>query len=182
MPLPLGHSAIALAIYETKRSASASHTRWPHFLAVTFLANLPDLDILAGLIFQHNGAVFHRGPTHSILFAVAAGFLASRLWRLRPWIPRLSAGLCICLILSHVIADMLLTSSPVSLFWPLELYWSQGHSSWGQVIDMALFQSLQDLGIAAAALIYVVLLRIFRSAAQGHWVFSFAAKRAKQRP
>ncbi len=179
MPFPIGHTAIGLATHETARSSPARGPRLTSVIFITLLANLPDLDVLLGLIFQDNGAAFHRGPTHSLLFALLAGYAASWMWRLWHRIPRLGFGLCSLLIFSHVVADMFLTTSPVSLFWPLEIYWAPGHSSWGQVVDMVLFQSIQDAGIAVAAMLYVLTLRFIRGTVQGHSPFAFARKRSK---
>jgi len=185
MPLPLGHTAIGWAAYETM-SAPSSH-KAPHtiklristFAYITLLANLPDLDILIGLLVNGNGASLHRGPTHSLLFALAAGCLASQGWRLWRWIPRFGYGLCVSLVLSHVAADMLLTNSPVSLFWTFELYLSPGHSSWGQVIHMVIFRSIQDAGILLGCMIYVLLLRYLRSRRPVFTLFAFARRRVK---
>lgn len=166
MPLPIGHTAIGLAAFESARSAHENGSRLAKVIFIMVLANLPDIDMLLGLLLQGNGAAYHRGPTHSLLFAVICGFLASRLWRLWRTIPRMGFGLCSLLIFSHVAADMFLTSTPVSLFWPLEIHWTQGHSNWGQVFNMVLFQSIQDIGIAVSATIYVLALRFMRNAAR----------------
>ena len=163
MPLPIGHTAIGMAAFETARSQQDSGSRLAKGLFIIFLANLPDIDVLFGLFLQGNGDAFHRGPTHSLLFALAGGFIASHLWRFSRRIPRMGFGLCSLLIFSHVAADMFLTSTPVSFFWPLEIYWKQGHSTWGQVFDMVLFQSVRDAGIVLAAVIYVWALRFIRS-------------------
>lgn len=185
MPLPLGHTAIGWAAYETTRSASvgdaplALKKRITQLFFVTVLANLPDLDILFGLIFFGNGSAVHRGPTHSLLFAILAGYLASKLWRLSPHIPRFGFWPCFLLIFSHVAADMLLTTAPVSLLWPMDLYFSQGHNGWGQVMQMVLFQSIQDVGIFLISLIYVFVLRYARSKAQVFPLFAFAKRRVK---
>lgn len=179
MPFPIGHTAIGLAAYETAQSKPARASRAAHILFITLLANLPDVDILIGLVFQGNGAAYHRGPTHSLLFALVFGFIASHAWRIWSRVPRLAFGLCSLLIFSHVAADMFLTAAPVSLFWPLEIYWSSGHSTWGQVIDMVLFQSVQDAGITVAALLYVTALRFIRGAVQERPLFAFARKRSR---
>jgi hypothetical protein len=162
MPFPLGHTAIALATYETAQPAAPGRSRIGLLVYITLLANLPDLDILLGLIAQGNGAAYHRGPTHSLLFALIAGFLAYRAGRWWPRIPPIGFGLCFLLIFSHILADMLLTASPVSLFWPFEIYWSQGHSGWAEVIGMALFQGAQDFIIAVVAAAYLLILRKLR--------------------
>lgn len=168
MPLPLGHAAIGYAAYNTieNPSSSGAHrqrsARWISYLYVTILANLPDLDVVYGLLVYGNGAAVHRGPTHSLLFALIAGLLASQLWRLWHRIPRFGFGLCFGIVFSHVAADMLLTGAPVSLLWPLEIYFSPGHSGWSHVAQMVLFQSIRDFGIIAACLAYVFGLRYMR--------------------
>lgn len=185
MPLPLGHTAIGWAAYETANAPSPTKahytlkSRIAMFTYVTLLANLPDLDILFGLVFNGNGASLHRGPTHSLFFALAAGYLASHGWRLSRWIPRFGFGLCTALVASHVAADMLLTNSPVSLLWPFELYLSPGHSSWGEVMRMVLFRSIQDAGILLGCMIYVPVLRLVRSRRPVFPLFAFARRRVK---
>jgi membrane-bound metal-dependent hydrolase YbcI (DUF457 family) len=185
MPLPFGHTAIGWAVYETTRgtrSRDRQPARGSRIVAIVFaavLANLPDLDVLFGLIYYGNGEAIHRGPTHSLVFALLAGYIASKLWWLWRYIPRFGFGLCFMLIFSHVLADMLLTSSPVSLLWPMELYFSSGHSGWGQVVHMVFFQSAWDAGIVAVCLIYVNALRFFRGKTSLFPLFAFARRRFK---
>jgi len=169
MPLPLGHAAIGWAVYRTVQPAPARDEQGvrPLCLAqaalVAILANLPDLDMVYGLVFYGNGSAVHRGPTHSLVFALIAGLMASNLWRLWHRIPRFGFVLCFWIVFSHVVADWLLTSSPVSLLWPLELHFVSGYKGWGQVVQMVLFQSIKDTGIVAFCLIYLVGLRYLRS-------------------
>ena len=163
MPLPLGHAAIGLATCETFKPADDNQSRLGTFLMALTLANLPDLDVLLGLLMQGNGNLFHRGPTHSIVFALLAGYIASHVWRLGPRLPRLGFPLCFSLVLSHVLADMVLTSAPVSLLWPLHVYWSPGISDWGTVTYAVIFQSIQDAGILVACVVYLSVLRLMRS-------------------
>lgn len=186
MPLPLGHAALGWAAYETVQGSTSRDSR-PTFRSsvapiafATVLANLPDLDVLFGLIFYGNGSTLHRGPTHSLLFALLAGFLASKLWRVWRYIPRFSFGLCFMIIFSHVVADMLLTSAPVSMLWPLEIYFSQGHNGWGQIVHMVLFQSVRDAGLVLACLIYANALRLLRRRAPVFPLFAFTGRRVKQ--
>ncbi len=168
MPLPLGHTAIGWAACESTnisphlKDENTLGSRLPYFFFIAFLANLPDVDVLFGLLIHGNGAALHRGPTHSLLFALLTGVLASHGWRLWHRIPRFGFGICAILVFSHVVADMTLTSSPVSLLWPIELHLTTGHSSWGQVVHMVLFQSIQDAGIIVGSIIYVVGLRFLR--------------------
>jgi membrane-bound metal-dependent hydrolase YbcI (DUF457 family) len=167
MPFPIGHTAIGLAAFETAQPQQERSPRWVDVIFVALLANLPDVDIMFGLVLRGDGAAYHRGPTHSLLFAVLCGYLASRAWRLRAGIPKVSFGLCTLLILSHVLADMLLTTAPVSLLWPLEIHWAQGHSSWLEVVDMVLFQSVADIGIVVAVFMYFTVVRAVRAVVRG---------------
>lgn len=185
MPLPLGHTAIGWAAYETAKSSTTHNgqSMRPFSLAqvafVTLLANLPDLDVLYGLVVHGNGSAIHRGPTHSLLFVLLAGFLGSNLWRLWQRIPRFGFRLCALIVFSHVAADMLLTDAPVSLLWPLELNYIPGHNGWGQVVHMILFKSIQDIGIVMACLIYSVAMRLFRGKTPVYSLFAFARRRVK---
>jgi len=153
MPLPLGHLAIGLATHELSSDRSA-FGRWTLLAAILALSNLPDIDVVFGLLLQWNGSAFHRGPTHSLLFALAAGFLASWASGRWTWHPRLGFWSCFALILSHVAADALLTTSAVSFLWPFETNWSLGHRGWKDVFGMVLQGNAQDaliiLGSAAA--------------------------------
>lgn len=164
MPFPLGHTAIGLATFETVQKSEVRTSRWLLFAWIMVLANLPDADVLIGLLWQGNGNIFHRGPTHSLAFALVSGLLASQAWRVDPRIPRLGCGVCFALVLSHVASDMLLTSGPVSFFWPLEVHWSTGHSGWLNIVHLLVFQGLQDVGIVAGAGVYLGAVRLWRRA------------------
>lgn len=179
MPLPLGHTAIGLATYETIQGTDQQHSRWAIFISITILANLPDLDVILGLLLQGNGNLFHRGPTHSLLFAFMTGYIASHLWRLWPRIPRLGFSLCCGLVFSHVLADMMLTTAPVSLFWPFQVYWSPGFSGWGMVVHAVLFQSIRDAAIIVVCVFYVLILRLLRGNLKGPWVPAVVRRRWK---
>jgi membrane-bound metal-dependent hydrolase YbcI (DUF457 family) len=114
MPLPLGHTAIGLATYELGNNFNSALSRIKLFIFITILANIPDIDVVVGLLLKSNGNAFHRGPTHSILFAIVIGFVASRAWRLSSQIPKVKYWMCFCIILSHVLADFFFTSSTIS--------------------------------------------------------------------
>ena len=162
MPFPLGHTAIGLAAYNTIETTSRPRSRWQVLAFIVVLANLPDVDVIAGLLVHGNGNFYHRGPTHSLFFAIAAGYLASQAWRLGGYIPRLPFSLCFLIVFSHVLADMTFTASPVSLLWPFEVYWSVGSSGWGRVFQSVIFSSLQDVGILLGSMVYVYILRSVR--------------------
>ena len=162
MPLPLGHLAIGLATHELSSGQSA-FSRWKLFAAILVLANLPDIDVIFGLLIEWNGSAFHRGPTHSLLFALASGFLASRTSGIWTGFPRLGFPICFVLILSHVAADALLSTSPVSWFWPLEANWSAGHSGWQDVFGTVLKGNAQDASIILAATAVIMAQRMARA-------------------
>jgi hypothetical protein len=162
MPFPLGHTAIGLATYKTVEGAEKETAQWKLLAAITVLANLPDIDVVLGLIAQGNGNLFHRGPTHSLLFALVTGYLASQAWRLGRQIPRLRFGPCFLIVFSHVLADMVFTASPVSLLWPFEVHWSGGSSGWGQIAHAVVFDSLQDVGSLSGAVVYILILGMIR--------------------
>jgi membrane-bound metal-dependent hydrolase YbcI (DUF457 family) len=162
MPLPLGHLAIGLATHELSSGQSA-FSRWKLFAAILVLANLPDIDVIFGLLIDWNGSAFHRGPTHSLLFALASGFLASRTSGIWTGFPRLGFPICFALILSHVAADALLSTSPVSWFWPLEANWSAGHSGWQDVFGTVLKGNAQDASIILAATAVIMAQRMARA-------------------
>lgn len=162
MPLPLGHLAIGLAAHELTANRSAFN-RWTLFPAILALSNLPDIDVVAGLLLQWNGSAFHRGPTHGLLFALVAGFLVSRASGRWAWLPRLGFWSCFALILSHVAADALLSASAVSFFWPLETHWSAGNSTWKDVCGMVLRGNAQDAWIILGSAGVIMAHRMARS-------------------
>lgn len=166
MPLPIGHIAIGLATHELTTTRSA-FSRWRLFAAIAVLTNLPDFDVIFGLLLQWNGSAFHRGPTHSLLFALVMGVLASRASDHWGWMPRLGFWTCFSLILSHVAADALLSTSAVSFFWPFETNWSTGHSGWQDVVGMVLKGDVQDAWISVAAAAAVIFHRAARALIAG---------------
>lgn len=162
MPLPLGHTAAGLAIHDVYAKGNSTLGLWKTLALVIVLTNLPDIDVLVGLIVHGNGNFFHRGPTHSLLFALVIALLASNVWRCWSRIPKLNFLFCFLLLLSHVVADAVLTSSPVSFWWPLELHLSTGYSGWREVIQSVLFGAFRDLGIIVVSGMIILLNRLVR--------------------
>jgi membrane-bound metal-dependent hydrolase YbcI (DUF457 family) len=162
MPLPLGHAAIGWVAYDLCSKKTASLRHWRLFSLVAVLANLPDMDVLLGLLLAGNGSLYHRGPTHSLVFALLAGFLASNAWRAWHQIPKIKFGLAFLIILSHVLADLLFTTSPTSLFWPLEVHWSTGYSGWDDVMTSVFLTPLKDAGIILLSFLTVFMSRLLR--------------------
>lgn len=167
MPYPLGHTAIGLTTYELNGQKATPSKRVWVFLFVLLLSNLPDFDILVGLLTTGNAAAFHRGPSHSLLFAIIMGFIASKIAKRLSAIPPLGFGLCTALIFSHVMADLIFTSTPVSLFWPFEVHFSTGISSIGDVFHGIFFKSIGDMGIFLGCMLTITLIRWFRSSGIG---------------
>ncbi|MDJ0781710.1 MAG: metal-dependent hydrolase [Desulfosarcinaceae bacterium] len=163
MPLPLGHTAIGLLTHEAAEAPPPAGERLKWFLIVTILANLPDTDVIFGLLMNGNGSLFHRGPTHSLLFAVMAGCLISFLSRYWRVLPTIRCRTAVALILSHVIADALFTAAPVSFLWPLEVNFSAGHSGWTDVIRCVVFEGFRDVGLVAASVLLIMGIRLVRS-------------------
>ena len=162
MPLPLGHSAIGFATHSLISNDKGCFNKWKTATFIVILSNLPDIDVLFGLFLQNNASAFHRGPTHSILFALIMGFIASKSSKLWSQIPRTSFKTGFMLILSHVVADCFLTNSPVSFYWPFEVSWSTGNSGWGDVLHTVVFDAIEDTGILLICTCIIMLVMIFR--------------------
>ena len=162
MPLPLGHTAAGLAVHDLYSKSYDNGPLWKILTYVIILTNLPDIDVVIGLVVHGNGNFFHRGPTHSLLFAVFVAFIASNGWRCWSKIPKISTLLCFLLVLSHVMADAILTTSPVSFCWPLESNVTFGHSGWREIIQSVLYGTIGDLGIIVLSGIVIFLNRLIR--------------------
>ena len=160
MPLPFGHSAIGFATHSIISRENNSLKKWQVAILIIVLSNLPDIDVLFGLILQSNGSAFHRGPTHSILFAFITGFIASKSSKIWPNVPTLTFKTCFMLILSHVIADYFLTDSAVSFYWPLEVSWSTGTSNWSQVLHTVIYDTVDDSEILLICTCIIIIVTI----------------------
>ncbi len=159
MPLPIGHAAIGFTTHSLCSANESGFRRWKALLGIVIVSNLPDMDVVLGIVFHGNGNVFHRGPTHSLIFALIGGFLASRVWKLWSQLPRFSFRICFLLILSHVVADFVFTSSPVSFFWPTSVNWIDGYSGLRHVVNLVLFGNYQDARIIIGCAFLIVLHR-----------------------
>jgi hypothetical protein len=74
-------------------------------------------------------------------------------------LPRFSFRICFLLILSHVVADFVFTSSPISFCWPITVHWSDGYSGLRQVVNLVLFGNYQDAKIIIGCAFLIVLHR-----------------------
>lgn len=152
MPLPIGHAAIGFATHSLCNGNHSTGSRWKLLLGILILSNLPDVDVALGIVFSGNGNIFHRGPTHSLIFAVIGGFLAHRVCSLSSRLPEFSFRNCFLLILSHILADSFFTTSPVSFFWPIAVNWSPGQTRLGDVANLVLFGNHRDAAIIIASI------------------------------
>jgi membrane-bound metal-dependent hydrolase YbcI (DUF457 family) len=162
MPLPLGHAAIGFATHSLISNDKGYFNKWQVAIFIVILSNLPDIDVLLGLILQNNGSAFHRGPTHSILFALIMGLIASQTSKLWSHIPTISFKTSFLLILSHVVADYYLTNSPVSFYWPFEVSWATGNSGWSQIFHTVFIDAAEDTAILLICTCIIILVMIFR--------------------
>lgn len=73
MPLPIAHSLLGASIVAAVLPTGFSARQIKQLLAGAFLANLADFDFIAVFAFQSKE--WHRGFTHSIVFAAFVGLL-----------------------------------------------------------------------------------------------------------
>lgn len=118
MPSPIAHSLAGTISW----MATGKTLRGSWLVLAVFVANLPDLDFLPGLLVQ-NANRFHHGITHSLgaLVVVVAVVAAVARWRHSPVRPLVT--LAALAYGSHLVLDMLAvdTRPPfgIPLFWPL---------------------------------------------------------------
>ncbi len=117
MPLALGHFAVGLLTDSAVEKAKTTTRK--KFLILFLLVNSPDIDILIGWLAAGNFYAFHRTFTHSILFAILMAAACSNLYKLFPSFPKLDYTWCYWMVISHLVADYLITPWEVSFLWPL---------------------------------------------------------------
>ena len=162
MPLPIGHAAIGIAVQNIMSDGKRRPVTWHVVLLIIVLSNLPDLDVLLGLILQNDGSAFHRGPTHSILFSFVGGYAVYRISLWFKKTPLLSWKTCVAIVFSHNIADYFLTTAPVSFFWPFEVYWSTDTAQWQEVFHAVFFEAAKDGAIVFGCVMIIIMNMIVR--------------------
>jgi membrane-bound metal-dependent hydrolase YbcI (DUF457 family) len=160
MSSTLGHALCGVACLMAARTAVPgvfpAGARWIAAFAV--LGNLPDFDFFAGYLWAGDFHRFHSGPSHSLLFALIAGALASllapagRRLQALPWL--------VGAVASHDLVDLfggpalgwhatygvplwwpfseLRVNSPLSLFFGIEHATLQSLVSWRNATVMLL--------------------------------------------
>lgn len=123
MPSPIAHAVsgyILGKLIDTDKTGRTARLDWRNPLQAiypVFVGIFADFDFLVGAIVPGD---FHRGPTHSLLFALLfsaiVGGLFARLWRL-PF--RWSFGLTAAVYGSHLLLDYFTAGgSGIPLLWP----------------------------------------------------------------
>src|SRR3989339_770515 len=92
MPLPLGHAVIGAAVYSVCANIRNNVKKNNYFIF--------------GLMYAGDGSIMHRGPTHSIYFALLFGYLAHLFSKYSIIIPEVGFIPCLLVILSHPILDI----------------------------------------------------------------------------
>jgi membrane-bound metal-dependent hydrolase YbcI (DUF457 family) len=116
MPLPVAHACVGAAVIAAVRPrGTTKNDLWLAMFLGAVLANCPDLDFILVRTTQDHG--WHRGPTHSLFFALVAGLIALALMgasRLRE-----AAGYGLA-FMSHGLLDFATTKmgGGVELLWP----------------------------------------------------------------
>lgn len=121
MPSPVGHTIAGLCGFIVfQKKAAPCQWIWVLLFSV-FIANLPDVDMLPGLLIGDIRSFHHQGM-HSVTAAVLAGLLAAILagqWKLNSMVWGLWGG---SIYFSHVFLDLLVNDpSPpfgAQLLWP----------------------------------------------------------------
>ncbi len=57
MPLPLGHAVIGFATHRLRGANGPRSGRWKTLLGIVILSNLPDVDVVFGIVFRMKGGV-----------------------------------------------------------------------------------------------------------------------------
>lgn len=119
MPSPVGHTLAGLCgLIIGDLFLSKPPPRPILLISSAIIANLPDLDMLPGVLLLGDPKAFHRQATHSLFMAIVVGVIAAllvkrhrnRLWW-GVWATGLYAG--------HICLDFLVEDSGVQAFWPL---------------------------------------------------------------
>lgn len=156
MSYPLGHTAAGLLLYRLFSPPGTPGWNWRDLAGVTVLANLPDLDIVAGLL-AGNGNLFHRGPSHSLLFALALALLLP--WRLSFSVAS-SYGrvfaLCLLILLSHAALDGAVDREHLAFFWPWQPVRPHGQRGFAATFQEVAAVSQRDTIIATFSFLFLV--------------------------
>lgn len=114
----LGHSLAGLTVYELVKEKAGLPKGIAGVGLAAFLSVASDLDVLIGFVAP--GMISHRGPTHSLLFALGLSLFIGILVARQGERSLLSATSGLALVsLSHLVLDCLMGRGlGLPLFWP----------------------------------------------------------------
>ena len=121
MPFPIEHATIGCSVWLSCNLwfREKFGIYWIQiFVSIWLWTNFPDIDILMSLVLTGNGAFYHRGFTHSILFLLITTMLALLIKDKFYLIFRIRPLMCGLLLLSHDIADCMMYGKYRELLWP----------------------------------------------------------------
>ncbi|HEV7902492.1 MAG TPA: metal-dependent hydrolase [Pyrinomonadaceae bacterium] len=115
MPLPIAHALVGASLAAAIHTRPASLRYRVALVSGALLANAPDLDFF--LVFALHSRAWHRGFTHSLLFAAFVCLLFVLTFGTRRLRDALAYGLAFA---SHCLLDFLTTKAGggLELFWP----------------------------------------------------------------
>jgi inner membrane protein len=172
MPTPVAHSLVGASLVAALVPRAGRARYWVLLAAGAVVANAADLDFL--LVFVFRSRAWHRGFTHSLVFALAV--LVCLLLALGRRRAREAAGLGLAYV-SHVLLDFATTKETggLELLWPFSLD-RLGLRWWGlsempsRLPPAEILKSLSlEFVLFAPPLLLLILLRrgVFRRAAAG---------------
>jgi len=109
MPTPIGHALSGAVVYAVFTKGKHLLKLWKWLVVCMVFAALADIDFIPALFGRVDIANrIHRGPTHSLLFAVVVGVAAFGVMKAlgKPRPVRSSVVLFFCL-LSHILLDLM---------------------------------------------------------------------------
>jgi len=120
MASPVAHSLTGYLIYRlTVRQDATDH--WPPLWAYIAMANLPDIDVVFGLLQNAPFRYHHQSIANSIGLTLGFTFLAWCCARLHPNGLRWQHGwLFLTLYGTHVLLDFFASGRAVPILWPLD--------------------------------------------------------------
>ncbi len=162
MPLPVAHGLLGASIVAALHTKPTSTRYALPFFAGALLANAADLDFLLVPVLESKA--WHRGFTHSIVFAFLICLVFVFAFRVRPLRNAMAYGLAFA---SHGLLDYLTSKlgGGVQLFWPfsatrLKLGWWGLSEVPSQLTTAEIFQALFiELVFFSVLFLAIVLLR-----------------------
>lgn len=132
----IGHIVVGLAAARLARPHDAMRTRLYTAIGLATLSLLPDLDVVAFRFgIPYEAPLGHRGASHSLFAAAVLGPLVALSWSTRPLPLRETIVLCIAVLASHGLLDMLTNGGMgVALYWPFS---NQRHFFGWQPLEVA---------------------------------------------